>query len=112
MKTTFRLFVVAGFLAFQSFVNPLMAQEKAKEDPRIQVVDNQVKIWLFNAEGSNISVKVYDENRRVISKFHLGDGLTVGKILDFNGSDKAYYRLVVLDGKEVLYTDTIQLGTA
>lgn len=112
MKTTFRLFILAGFFAFQSFVNPLRAQEKAKEDPRIQVEDNKVKIWLFNAEGSNISIKVYNKNRRVVSQVHLGDGLTIGKILDFNGSDKGYYRLVVLDGKEVLYNDTIRLGTA
>ncbi|UJH67803.1 hypothetical protein [Allomuricauda sp. SCSIO 65647] len=112
MKTTFRLFIIAGMVFFaQSLFNPIHAQEKKKEDPRIRVEDNKVKIWLFNEQRSDLVVKIYDRQSNLVRKVKLGDGLTVGKILDFNGSENAYYRLVVLDGKEVLYHDKIKLGT-
>ena len=113
MKTTLKLFVIAGVVFFaQTLFNPIHAQEKKELDPRIQVEDNKVKIWLLNAERSNLSVKIYDERRNVIKNVSLGDGLTVGKILDFDGSDIAYYRLVILDGKEVLFNNKIKLGNA
>nr|WP_299340896.1 hypothetical protein [Allomuricauda sp.] len=112
MKTTFKLLAIVGiaFLA-QSFFNPAIANEKTKGDPRIQVEDNKVKIWVFNEQQSNLTIKVYDERRNIIQNVSLGDGLTVGKILDFNSSDNTYYRVVVSAGKEVLYNKKIRLGT-
>ena len=112
MKTKFKLFIIVG-VAFliQGLFNPMFALEKEKKDPRIQVEENRVKIWLVNTERSQLSIKIYDERRNIITKVNLGDGITVGKILDFNGSEKGYYRLVVFEGKEVLFQDKIKLGS-
>ncbi len=113
MKAKLKLFIIAG-VAFliQGLFNPLFAQEKENQDPRIQVKDNKVKIWLLNSELSQLSIKIYDERRNIITKVNLGDDLTVGKILDFNGSKNGYYRLVVFEGKEVLFQDKVKLGSS
>ncbi len=113
MKAKLKLFIIAGVaVLIQGMFNPLLAQEQEKKDPRIQVEDNKVRIWLLNSERSQLSIKIYDERRNIITKVNLGDGITVGKILDFNGSEKGYYRLVVFEGKEVLFQDKIKLGSA
>ncbi|NAS13318.1 hypothetical protein [Poritiphilus flavus] len=111
MKAKFkRVFSLALVFLGLALFNPAQATEK-KDDPRIQVEDNLVRLWFLNQERSSLFVKIYDDQSNVIRKVNLGDELTVGKVLDFNQSEKAYYRLVIMADKDVLFDTKIRVGS-
>ncbi len=110
MKAKFKkVFSIALVFLGLALIHPTQAAEK-NEDPRIQVEDNMVRIWLLNQDRSSLSVKIYDNHSNVIRKVNLGDALTVGKVLDFNQSEKSYYRLVVMADNAVLFDTKIRVG--
>ncbi|PRX57693.1 hypothetical protein [Flagellimonas meridianipacifica] len=108
---TFKLIIALGILIVMSSINSTILASDSKEDVRVRTEENKVKVSLFNAERSKVVVKIYDEQRNVVKNIKLGNGLTPGIILDFDGSEKQYYRLVLVSGKNIVFNNKIKLGT-
>ena len=97
----------AGAVTTDSDKKPV--EERTTSTPAVQARGNKVYVNLLNLKGESVTVKVYDQESRLLYLKNFEESPVVEKAFNFEEAYEGTYSVVVNDG-EVSYSASVEVA--
>jgi hypothetical protein len=97
----------AGAVTTDSDKKPV--EERATSTPAVQARGKKVFVNLLNLKGESVTVKVYDEESRLLYLKNFEEAPVIEKAFNFEEAYEGSYSVVVNDG-EATYTASVEVA--
>lgn len=97
----------AGAVTTDSDKKPV--EERTTSTPAVQARGSKVYVNLLNLKGESVTVKVYDEESRLLYLRNFEETPVIEKAFNFEEAYEGTYSVVVNDG-EATYSASVEVG--
>lgn len=101
--------VQAGAATTDSGKNPADVKKVETNTPVVQARGKKVFVNLLNLNGTSVTVKVYDEENRLLYLKEMEESPVVEKAFNFEAAYEGTYNVVVTDG-EATYKASVEVA--